>query len=105
MAKSKDVERFEKDLKENKELQKKFEEAVESYVAKDVKNVDAMIKAAEEMGYVLTIADLEKIKAEAEELSKDDLETVAGAGKDWCWFIEYCAVVTRTDWCNGGTFT
>ncbi|MCR4687962.1 MAG: hypothetical protein K5745_00255 [Saccharofermentans sp.] len=40
-------------------------------------------------GEDVTIADLERLKADTQEISEDELEKVSGGKTNWCWF-DYC---------------
>ena len=90
---------FEAALKENKELQDKFAAAkkriVENKEAED--NAEALVKAAAEIGFTLTVAEVERAIAEAQELSDEDLAKVAGGSSEkpdeWCMADYYCILI------------
>ena len=74
------VRRFEKDLRGNKELQKKLLEEL-AKIAKEksaLNDAEAMAKAARALGYDFTVADMEKAHAETQELDVEEMEQAAG---------------------------
>ena len=74
------VRRFEKDLRGNKELQKKLLEEL-AKIAKEKSaesDAEAMAKAARALGYDFTVADMEKAHAETQELDVEEMEQAAG---------------------------
>ena len=81
------VRKFEADLRGNEKLQKKlFEELAK--IAKDKSaesDAEAMVKAAQTLGYDFTVADMEKANAETQELDPEEMEQAAGG---WC-FADY----------------
>ena len=100
-----EMERLEKDLKESKDLQAKWEEAIETASKSGVESDgEAMVKAAESFGYTIDIAELEKVAAKAQELSEEELsQTVGGTsgrGEDeyghdnTCVTAWHCCLVT-----------
>ena len=74
------VRRFEKDLRGNKELQKKLlEELAKIAKGKSAESdAEAMAKAAQALGYDFTVADMEKAHAETQELDVEEMEQAAG---------------------------
>ena len=88
-----ELKRFDNDLKNSEELRKKLDETAtrirnEGQAESDG---DLIVRAAKELGYDFSIADLEKRKAEAEPLDPAEFEEVAG-GKavipfDICWSL------------------
>ena len=44
---------------------------------------EAAVKAAQEVGFDVTLADLEKVKAAAQELDPEEMSKVAGGGNDF----------------------
>lgn len=105
-----ELNRLEEALRNDTELQKKFEETrkriAESGEAKN--DGEVMVKAAAELGFSITIEDLERAKAAAEELNEDALDMVAGGGyvrvdmcsednrghDNWCLTLWHCDVIT-----------
>ena len=81
------VRKFEKDLRENKELQKKLVEELKKITEEKSAGSDAeaMAKAAHALGYDFTVADMEKANAETQELDPEEMEQAAGG---WC-FADY----------------
>ena len=81
------VRKFEKALRESKELQARLAQelkkiAEEKSVANDA---EAMAKAARALGYDFTVADMEKANAETQELDPEEMQQAAGG---WC-FADY----------------
>ncbi|MGN0693046.1 MAG: Nif11-like leader peptide family RiPP precursor [Oscillospiraceae bacterium] len=72
--------RMEEALRSDEELRKKLEEACRRIAeAGEAKNDgEIMMKAAAELGFSITIEDLERAKAASEELSDDEMDKVAG---------------------------
>ncbi len=95
-----ELKRFENDLKNNVELRKKLEEALKRIAEEGQVKSDgeAMVQAARELGYEITIAALEQSKAAAEELDPEELQQVAGGDdsqeehlkklEEWC-MVDY----------------
>ena len=85
MTKSEEMKRFEADMASDKELYEKFCRTVDRIAGE--KNVQSdgelFAKAAQELGYNITAADFERLDAQNEEVSPDELENVAGG--EWCW--------------------
>lgn len=75
-----DTMRLFKDMKENGELAAKFETKIDEIKATgELTDSDEIkIKAANALGYAITRDQLDKLKAEAQELSDDDLDMVGG---------------------------
>lgn len=83
MSKNEEFIRFEKDLKESEELRKKYEEVLRSLNSEGIKSdSEFMAKAAGELGYNFTAADIERAAAELQELDPDEMELVAGGKKN-----------------------
>ena len=80
MTKSEEIKRLEADMASDKELGKKFYEAVDRIAAESKPQSDSELfaKAAEELGYSVTAADFERLDAEREEVSPEELEKAAG---------------------------
>ena len=80
MSNLNELKRFENDLKANKELRKKLDEAVKRIAAEGLAQSDGevMAAAAKELGYDVSVAALEQAKAEAETLDPEELAAVAG---------------------------
>ena len=103
--------RMEDALRSDEELRKKLEEACKTIAESgEAKNDgEVMVKAAAELGFSITIEELERAFASAEELSEEELNNVAGGfddcsssdiGEDdkghnnWCLTAWHCATVT-----------
>ena len=104
MSKSENIKAFEAALKEDKELRETYEAALKRIVEKKEASSDGevMVKAAAEVGFTLTEAELERAMAQAQELSDEDLEQVSGGIQEgewvWCLDIFYCfAAVVHGD--------
>jgi hypothetical protein len=75
----KELERLEKDLKENEELRKSWNDALVKGAESGAKSKnEAIAEAAQKLGYSLTVADLEKALAEEQPLSEESLTQVSG---------------------------
>ena len=120
MGISNELERFNNDIAANKETAAKFEEALKKIVEEKSadSDSDAIVKAAGELGYRFTAADMERSYAERQELDLGEMEQVAGGknnpndtDKGSCWVDYYCLVSFNTtvpddadghsDWCSG----
>ena len=90
------LKKLEKALKEDKELAAKFEaEILRIAREKDVANDgEAFVKAAKAVGFDISIADLEKAKAETQELAPEEIEKSAGG---WCWGSYDCYTAWHHD--------
>ena len=86
MAVSEEMIRFAKDLNEKEDLKEKLDEVTRKLLEdkKAESDGELMVKAAEELGYHFTIADLEQSKAEAEALDPEDLAAVSGGYRQTC---------------------
>ena len=93
--------RMEETLRNDTELQKKYEETckriAESGEAKS--DGEIMVKAAAELGFSITIEDMERAKAASEELSDDELDKVAGGTyRTWgCLVFDLCYFVYQKE--------
>jgi predicted ribosomally synthesized peptide with nif11-like leader len=98
MSKSENMLAFEAALKENKELQEKFAAAQKRIVENKEASSDGevLVKAAAEVGFTLTMEELERFFAQSQELCDEDLDKVAGGAAakndDWCWFDHHCYI-------------
>lgn len=90
------LKKFEAALRSNRELVKKFEEEIKRLCAEKAISNDgeAYAKAANALGFELTESDLEKAEAEAQQLDRDELDSVAGGSEpdddSWCLFDYSC---------------
>jgi hypothetical protein len=83
--------KFEKDLRENEELRKKYAAEMERIAeAKEAESeAEAVVMAAKALGYEVEISDIEKAIAASQELDAEELENVSGGEcTDWC-FADY----------------
>ena len=83
MSKSEELLRLERDLNESAELKEKLEEELKRIAQEREADSDgeAMVKAAEALGYHITAEELERAAAEMEALDDEELDSVAG-GED-----------------------
>ena len=90
MTKSEEMKRLEADMASDKELVKRFYGAVDRIATENKLQSDGELfaAAAAELGYNITAADFERLDAEREELSPDELEKAAGG--DVCWADYEC---------------
>lgn len=75
------VKKFQKDLKENDVLRKKFEEEITKEGMSSEKDYKAIAKIIQKLGYDITEEDFVNIKKEmssGQELSEEELDKVAG---------------------------
>ena len=81
------VRKFEKALRESKELQGRLAEELKKIADEKsaANDAEAMAKAARALGYDFTVADMEKANAETQELDPEEMEQAAGG---WC-FADY----------------
>ena len=103
MSKSEKFLAFEAALKESKELQEKFEVAKKRIADNKEASCDGelIIKSAAEIGFTLTMEEMERAVAQMQELSDEELkQVVGGRGIDpdtWCWFSYYCYAAIQHD--------
>ena len=81
---SEELKRFEEDLKKSAEAREKLEVLFGRIVkeGKAQSDGEAMVLAAKEMGYQITLADLDKKAADAEALDTEEMERVTGGATD-----------------------
>ena len=86
MANREEVKRFLADIHADKELYLKVEEIGRRMVeaGSDESNSELVAKAAAELGYSITAAELERAIAANEELDDDQLEDVSGGSDTRC---------------------
>ena len=99
MERTPEMERLEQDLSASPELRDKLAKARERIAAEgQVKNdVEIFEKAAAELGYQITAAEVERFYAEKSEVDDSGLEMVAGGYQNWpdkggCGIDYYCIV-------------
>ena len=82
MSRFEEIKRFDAALNASEELRRDFEETC-ARIAKEGEarsDSEIMAKAAAELGFNISAADLERSAAELQELDLDELENVAGGG-------------------------
>ena len=103
MTKTEEMKRLEAAMASDKELREKFSKTVDRIATEKTvqSDGDLFAKAAQELGYNITAADFEKLDAEREEVSADELEQVAGGGSEddkghdqWCFTAWHCFTAT-----------
>ena len=94
-----ELKRLENDMKASEELRKNLDEAVRRIAAEGQAQNDgeAMVLAAKELGYDISIAALEQAKAAAEDLDAEDLEKVSAGHSDMCEKDYFCVMNYHTD--------
>ena len=95
MGKSENIIKFEEALK-TKEKREAYEAALKKIIDEKSAKSDgeAVQKAAKELGFDLSIEELERCVASKQEIADDELDKVAGG---WCWFDHSCNTVTCHD--------
>ena len=80
MENREELKRFLADIHADRELYRKVEEIGQRMVeaGSDESNNELVAKAAKELGYAFTVAELERATAATEELDDDQLEEVSG---------------------------
>ena len=86
MENREELKRFQEDMKADRELYRKLEEIGRRMLKEGSKESgnELMAKAAKELGYSVTAAELERAEAAAEELDDDQLEEVSGGSDARC---------------------
>lgn len=82
MKKTEEMLRFEKDLNADEKLRGKLEDAIAALQASGecTSDGDIMEKAARSLGYSISAAELERMNAERQEASQEEMELAAGGG-------------------------
>ena len=104
MVKSDELKRFQSDLDANAELRSKFEEACKRYGEEgaDETRSAIMVKAAADLGYGIGLAEMERLVAESQKLSDDEMQSVAGGFRQ-CYMGE-CYWDADPVTCNGNLY-
>ena len=111
MNKTPEMIRMEADLKASEALREQYEAALKRIAEGGEAKSDGDIfeKAAAELGYQITAAELERVSAENEEIGPDEMEQTAGGktedsdGHDeWCLTAWHCFTVTCHTKANKG---
>ena len=108
MSKSENLLAFEAALKESKELQEKFAAAQKRIAENKEASSDGelLVKAAAEIGFTLSMEELERAFAQDQELSDEELDNVVGgvnngsANDTWCVKDYACYFVYKHDSTN-----
>ena len=58
---------------------------------------EAIAAFAADKGFAVTVEELGQETAGNRELSDDEVESVAGGGKEWCWWTYYCIFAAEAD--------
>lgn len=93
----KGIKAFEAALKADETLHQKYEEALKG-VTEAASDGEAMQKAAAELGYEITLEELEQAWAAGQELDESELASVAGGQSDhsnWCLANWFCYTVAK----------
>ena len=90
MGKSEELQRLERDLKEQPELQEKLDaECRHVFEAGEAQSDgEAMVKAAAALGYTITPEELDRSAVDLEKLDDDELDAAGGGDSGGCdWFF------------------
>ena len=81
--KSETIKRFEEALSADESLRNKFEAAIKKITDEGTAQSDGevMVKAAKELGFEISIDEMERFFAEMQEIDDNELENVAGGRK------------------------
>ena len=84
MENREELKRFQEDMRADRELYRKLEEIGRRMMIDGSKKSgnELMAKAAKELGYSVTAAELERAEAAAEELDDNQLEAVSGGANN-----------------------
>lgn len=85
---------FEEALKADEALRRRYEEAIKDAMEAS-SGVEAIRGVAAELGFELSLEELEQTLAECQELDDSELESVAGGDEDipeFCTLAYYCVV-------------
>ena len=87
VQKSTEMQRFEKDLAADGELRKKLDEAAKKAVdsGECTCDGDVLIRAANSLGYEISLGEVERMQAGMEELDPEELEKVSGGSDSACF--------------------
>ena len=90
MGKSEELQRLERDLKEQPELREKLEAEIKRIAETKEAESDgeAMVKAAAALGYTITPEELDRSAVDLEKLDDDELDAAGGGDSGGCdWFF------------------
>ena len=93
-----DFKQFDSDMSASQELVDQYNQILLRIITEKSADSDAeaAVKAAEELGYSVTAAELERAMAMGEELDVDEMESVTG-GEDMCLKDYACIITYETD--------
>lgn len=95
MSKTETMLAFEAAMKENEELREKYV-AAQKRIAQNkeaASDGELLVKAAAEVGFTLTLEEIERSFAQSQEIDDEELDNVAGGAKkkaSSCWVDYYC---------------
>ena len=97
MPKSDEMLRFEADLTADGKLRESFDAAVKriAEAGEATSDGDALVKAAAELGYNLSMGELERLYADSQELSDEELDAISGGRDCICLADYYCFTLLR----------
>ncbi len=79
MKMNEEFRRFEEDLKKDPELRKKYDEAIQNLDISQLKSDGEIIaRAASQLGYDISVAELERAHAAMQEVDPDEMEHITG---------------------------
>ena len=99
----KEMTRMIKDLNASKALRDKLSDTEKRIVEEsgEQSSMKTLEKAAQELGYDVTAAELERYKASTEEINPESLQYVTGGadsdGPNWCWYDHACLATWKHD--------
>ena len=104
MGKSDNVIKFQEAMKTDPKIQKAFDDALKRIIVEKSaeSESEALTKAAREVGFDVSLEEIERLYAGKQEMKDDDLDRVAGG---WCWFDDACSSWINTPGVNGDEVT
>ena len=105
MVKSVELKQFDAEIAGDEELRRKFADAYKRIRESDgdATRAETFVQAAAEIGYSISLPEIERAQAEAQNLSDSELDAVAGGsivGDVPCDYSYECTAVSA-DICNG----
>ena len=88
--------KFEQAIRDDKELAQRYEEELKRIATEKSAGSDdeGFAKAAQALGFDVTVSDIEKARAETQELDPEELDKAAGG---WCWGSYDCYTAWHHD--------